>query len=173
MSQRLDETATEYRAYSPIPRIALFDIAYPSSEAELREMAGHAVVLITMLSQSSSELPPARIFLRLGAEERELKLITGGVSASQPGTIVATVFGGHRWDGLYLLPMHFVRDGALVGADFAANRVGFVVAKFTDSDLRNLSYLKDVPPPPETDVVEREIVMRFIAREYPGFVSKQ
>jgi hypothetical protein len=137
----------------------------------MREMGGYAVVLITMLSQSPSELPPARIFVRLGTEERDLKFITGS-SSSREGTSVATVFGEHRWDGLYLLPMQFVREGAFVGADFAANRSGFVVQRFTDGDLGNLSYIRKVPPPPATDTAPKEIVMRFVAREYPGFVSR-
>jgi hypothetical protein len=42
---RVRAAANDYRQYAPVPRIALFDIAYPASASEYRAVGGYAVLL--------------------------------------------------------------------------------------------------------------------------------
>src|SRR5688572_4235260 len=57
MNNRIASAAEQYKEYAPIPRIALYDIGYPMDAAEFTELNGHAILLISSMSQDPSELP--------------------------------------------------------------------------------------------------------------------
>ena len=57
MNQRIEEAAVRYQSNAPIPRVVLYDIAYPHDAEEYAALDGHAVMLTTALSQERAELP--------------------------------------------------------------------------------------------------------------------
>jgi len=63
LADRIRSAAIAYRSYAPVPRVAFFDAAYPRDSAELVEMNGYAIVVVTALSQDSTELPLARVYV--------------------------------------------------------------------------------------------------------------
>src|SRR4029077_1242745 len=54
---KLRAAALQYRQYAPIPRVAFYDIAYPADSAEAIGLRGNGVLVITAISQDSTELP--------------------------------------------------------------------------------------------------------------------
>ena len=169
--QRVAEAATRYAEYGHVARIALFDVAYPASDAELTDTAGNGVLLLTLLSQDREELPPARLFVSVAGESHELRLITATPIRLVEDAGVSKVLGRHRWDGLYVFPVGFARDGAVLTVDFAKNRTGFVAGEFSDSHYEVLLYRTPRPNVAPSDASPPDAVMALVAREFPGFVA--
>jgi hypothetical protein len=172
MAQRVDDAAITYQKYAPVPRLALFDVAYPASDAELAEMAGYGVLLVTALSQDASELPPKRLYGVINGTGKTLSLISATTSATTQSPTVSKVLGSHRWDALYLFPVYLTRDGAKIAMDFAAHRKGFVLGTFSSADQKNLNYKSFVADPPRVASPPADVVMNLIAREFPGFLKQ-
>lgn len=173
MRQRVQDAAVEFQQHAPVPRIALLDIAYPSSDAELKEMAGYAVLLLTALSQDQGELPPKRLYVTLDGREQILQLIAATKIAPVQSPGVAKVLGTNRWDGLYLFPVSVTQDGAVLSIDFAANRSGFVLARFATADRLNLGYESFADGVLPVDAPPSDAIMRLVAREFPGFLGSE
>jgi hypothetical protein len=57
MTDRLRGAASQYRTYAPIPRIAVYNIGYPSSPAEYEALNGYGAIVVTVVAQDSAELP--------------------------------------------------------------------------------------------------------------------
>lgn len=172
MNERIQNAAVEYQAHAPVPRIALFDIAFPSSESEFKSTGGYGVLLLTALSQDQSELPPKRLYVSWRGEEHVLDQIYSTTSRPPHSSKVAEVLGTNRWDGLYLFPVHLMDDGAVLTIDFATNRKGFVFGRFAAAERGILGY--DLVPTNASpnDPAAQEAIMGLVAREYPGFVGR-
>lgn len=170
MNSRIERAATEYRQYAPIPRVGLYDIAYPANATEYNLMDGYAVMLVTVLSQRADELPPKRVFLKVRSKTVELRLISSVFFDGDPGKAVAEVFGRNRWDGLYLLPAYLRREAQGIMMDFARNRDGFQIGRFPEQDPEEV---KDVPvTKPAVGRPNADALARLVAREFPGFIMK-
>lgn len=166
--RRVEEAAVKYQAYAPIPRVILYDIGYPKDAREYAGLDGHAVVVITALSQERGELPLRRVYVAADGKEVELQLLKRVLSEQKPGEdVAARTFGPFRADALYLLPLHLrARPGELV-ADFAANRTGMKVADFSTplpDDVKGFAV-----KPPTGAGPSAEALAQFIRREYPSF----
>jgi hypothetical protein len=171
MNQRLDDAATQNEAYAPIPRIALYDIGYPQSDDEFKELGGYAVLLITAVSQQQDELPLKRVYVLLDGKEIDLKPISSVLSTPSSGSkTVVDTFGAYRSDDLYLLPVYLRLKSADLLIDFAKNRLGFKIATFGTPVSTQVGALHIGPPtvsrPAET------VLQAFIKREFPGFSSE-
>ena len=171
MRQRLVEAADEYGELGEASRIALFDIAFPANDHELRETSGNAVLLLTTLSQLPDELPPSRLYVSVDGVEHPLRLISP-IKIEQPvPAAVAEVLGDERWDGLYQLPLALVRDDAALLVDFATRRRGFVLGRFADDQYATLGYTvprEDLVP---TGDQPMSALVTLVAREFPGLLE--
>lgn len=170
MSTRLRHAAQDYRQYAPIPRIALYDLGYPSSAQEYSALGGNAVLLVTAVVRDSSELPATHVYVREGAAgDRELHRL--GVACGRVATAevaVATTFGKYRCDALYVLPLVLRAGTGELLVDFAAHRQGFRLVQF-DGQLPQ--YLRDLRVPASPSVPDTAFAT-FLAREYPGLADR-
>ncbi|MBF6023966.1 hypothetical protein [Lysobacter niastensis] len=172
MNQRIEDAAAEYAPHAPVPRLALFDIAFPSSESELKSTGGNGVLLLTALSQDKSELPPKRLYVTWRGEEHTLEQIHSAIDLPAQSPSVTEVLGPNRWDGLYLFPVRLMEDGAVLTLDFAANRTGFVFGQFSSAQREALGYDPSAAAASASDISARDAIMDLVAREYPGFVRR-
>lgn len=171
VNKRIDLAAADLQQYAPVPRIGLFDIAYPADEEEYKALNGYAVMLLTVLSQRADELPPKRAFVRIGNEILELVLISSVFSKTELTELTTKVFGENRWDGLFLFPVYLERDAQELLMDYAKNRDGFVLTKFKPQKLESLnkySFTKPSSAKPNLDAL-----LKIISREFPGFITKK
>jgi hypothetical protein len=171
MRQRIEEAAVRYRDYAPVPRLILYDIGYPRDVLEYANLDGHAVVLLTALSQERVELPLRRVYVSVNGKEVELRLLKLVLSEqAADGDVTARTFGRFRADALYMLPLYLrTRAGDLL-ADFDRNRTGLKVAAFGTPLPDEISKLGIKPPTgvgPFADTLEE-----FIRREYPSFFKE-
>lgn len=170
INRRLEQAANRYELEAPVPRLVLYDIAYPGDDAELAAMDGYAVMLVTAVAQDAAELPPARIYVVIHGKEVALRRITGSAATLPADDHAAEVFGRHRWDGLYLLPVYAVQDGNSAAIDFAVNRKGFVFAEFTTPARQALGYTHPVTRAPRAKAPPEAALDKLIGREFPGFM---
>jgi Uncharacterized protein conserved in bacteria (DUF2314) len=171
MSERIEAAAVQYAAHAPIPRIALFDIGYPSSEQEYAALDGNAVILFTAISQNRDELPLQRVYVSADGKEVELKLIKV-VLAELPASdsVSSKTFGRFRADALYLLPVSLRNKTGDLLIDFQANRKAFKVTTLGEPLPEKLSWMtraKSSGASPSQSALET-----FIKREYPSFLQE-
>ena len=171
MNQRVEETAKEYEQYAPIPRVALYDIAYPKDAAEFQQMDGYSILLMVVLTHDPSEIPPARVYASCQGKELPLTLINSLYSKTYPGSLVEKVLGANRWEGLYLLPTYLRIDSKQLLIDFAAHRKNFIFADLSESGPPLLEY-SSIIRKPRGKRPPNQALGKFIEREFPGFISK-
>lgn len=171
MRRRIEEAAVKYQEHAPVPRIVLYDVAYPRDAQEHARLDGHAVLLITALSQERGELPLRRLYVSAAGQEVELKLLKLVLSEqTAAGDLSARTFGPFREDALYLLPLHMrARAGELL-ADFALSRMRMKVVDFGTPLPDDVSKFGIKPPSgagPSADALQE-----LVRREYPSFFKE-
>lgn len=168
MTARLGSAASQYRQYAPIPRIALYNIGYPSSPAEYARLNGYAAVVVTTVAQDSAELPLGRLYFRDAAgKETDLPRVVYACGRLVPAdSLVAATFGAHRCDALYFFPAVFAATPGELLADFSIRRRAFRLAQFTRTVAPSLEKLPLGPPgaPPSLAAASP-----FLVREFPAF----
>lgn len=166
---RLHEAAAQYRGYAPIPRIALFDIAYPKDSAESAALGGNAVLVVIAVVQDSSELPLRRVYVTPSTASSVQLSLVGAAGSYTSDTVTRATFGRFRFDAAYLLPLSVrVTAGDLL-IDFGAHRDGFRLIRF-DGDVPDpIRALGTLPSTPAR--ASPEAVWSFIRREYPDLAS--
>jgi hypothetical protein len=151
-----------------ISRYAAFDMAFPRDEDEYYRLGKNGVILISAVTQDAAELPLARVTIRNGDTLTELKLLASG--NRETADDVQAMFGSHRQDAIYLVPLDQVKRGATLECDFAIARQGFVLARLRDPEpyfIRADSGRKSGPQP------SARLLQALISREYPGVLSTQ
>src|SRR5213083_2549744 len=133
MTDRLRGAASQYRRYAPIPRIALYNIGYPSSPAEYEALNGYGAIVVTVVAQDSAELPLARLYFRSAAGvESALPVVVFRCGRLVPAdSVVATTFGNNRCDALHFFPVQLAPTQGDLLADFAVRRSGFRIERFS------------------------------------------
>jgi hypothetical protein len=167
---RLEKTLEEIPPSASVPRIALGDVAYPRSQQELEALGGFGLLLVTVVSHNGRELPVERVEARLGDQVGELPLVNSRVIRMNEGRM-SRVFGGYRFDGVYLLPVSTTR----------ANSSVVVYLRGGSATLEPLRF----PPPPDQDNFPRglnfdwalrkpdvDALLRLINDEFPLVPAK-
>lgn len=171
MSRRIEEAAIKYQANAPIPRVVLYDIAYPRNDQEYAALDGHSVMLLTALAQDREELPLQRVYVLMDGKEVELKplklILSQQLAAS---SISAKTFGAFRADALYLLPMYMRMKPADLMVDFGRNRTALKAATFGTPVPAEVGRL-NVQAPTGAGLSDK-ILEEFIRREYPSFFKE-
>ena len=166
MSQRLEETAIKYQAHAPIPRVVLYDIAYPHSDQEYVALDGNALILFTAVTQAREELPLQSIYVVSEGKEIPLKSLKQLLSETSTESVTASTFGRFREDALYLLPMSLrIKPGELF-VNFQNSKTASKVAVFgtpLSSDVSRLNITVPTGKGPSQSALEE-----FIKREYPS-----
>jgi hypothetical protein len=166
MAPRLKEAADKYQANAPIPRIVMFDIGYPKDIEEYEALDAHAVLLLTVLTQSQNEIPLKRVYVQVDGRELELVAVKQILSSQNSDDVITRTFGRFRMDALYLLPMQLrIADSDLL-VDFAQNRTAMKVATFGTPLPDELQTLPSRLP--KGTLVEKALES-FVKREYPSF----
>ena len=171
MNRRIEEAAIKYQAHAPIPRVVLYDIGYPLDDQEYAALDGHAVILLTAVTQEREELPLQRVYFLLEGKEIELKPFKLVLAEQTPANSVsAKTFGAFRADALYLLPMYLRTKPADLLVDMGRNRSSLKVASFVPLVLADVG-ISSVKAPTGAGP-SAKILEEFIKREYPSFFKE-
>jgi hypothetical protein len=170
INRRLAESAEKYQSYAPIPRMALFDIGYPHNEEEYNQLDGHAILMITALTQNENELPLRRVYVAADGKETDLVSLKSFLSKnSNAKSQVAVVFGVNRIDALYLLPVYFRLRQSEIFAEFSNYSKPLKIASF---DGQAAAAIKALPnKAPTGKGFSKTFLETFLKREYPAFTN--
>jgi hypothetical protein len=148
-------------------RYGVYTIAWPKDAAERDELAGFAVVMVTVVTQTQQELPLQRVYLvPADGKQMPLRQLNSWLGKIGPKTLTYTQLGKFRQDAFYTIPGAAVTRPGEVRLDFAINRVGFVLIHLPTT-AQDLGYeLKDPAPGAQPNNATLRAV---IQREFPGF----
>ncbi len=166
MDERITESALRYRKHGAVAaRAGFHDIAFPKDSKEFHRLNGYGLLVVTAISQDSSELPLSRVYVQ-GEDGQEVlqRLFSISSAVEPPDGAVAQVFGPFRADAMYLFPVHWKFKDSKLLTDFAQNRRGFQLATFPE---RIPSALKALPKEKPTSIPPLEEIRQFAHREYP------
>jgi hypothetical protein len=136
MTSRIKDAAVSYESYAPIPRIAVFDFAFPADLPEYNKLNGYGILYVASLNQDTTEYPIKRVFVKLNdGNSAELKLI-GSIKVPIDDKTIKKVFGPNRIDYYYYFPYYLTIDKGQLMIDWTKNRSDFVLQQFpSDSKL--------------------------------------
>jgi hypothetical protein len=180
----LRRSAERDAEHGKVSRIALFEMAFPDDSAEFAALGGNALLAITALSWCQYELPLKSAYLATDSGRAPLELVSSIYSAEADSTIAA-VYGKHRIDQLFLVPVEGAARGGVLAVDFAEppgklpqaaarvcgtkGRDAFELHRFESGEIPE-EYLKSVAPlvahSPNVDSL-----VAFVRRQYPEFLA--
>lgn len=144
-------------------RFINYNIAFPSTADELRQMHGYGLLVVSAWSQDTAELPLKIVYLSDGKGAKIVLPLVGDVARAVPASSFAgKVYGQNRRDGFYLLPLDGLGTGIVLEGDFTTGRTGFIIAQDLSPPKYGAAVKSGAPPP-------RAVVQNMMDREYPGF----
>jgi hypothetical protein len=164
LDQRIKDAATQYHAYAPIPRVAFYDIAYPSDSLEAASLNGYAVMVVTAVVQDSGELPLPRLYFRSASGDQQLSVYSR-IGSRVVDTVIGATFGMFRVDALYLLPLAVRLQVGDLLVDFAAHRQAFALGHFDGDIPEQFQSLGPIEAP--AHLPPDAAIAAIVRREYP------
>jgi hypothetical protein len=148
-------------------RYGVYTIAWPKDAAERDELAGYAVLMVTVITQTQAELPLQRAYLvPPNGTQTPLRQLNSWLGTIGPKTLTYTQLGKFRQDAFYTIAGAAVQRDGEVRLDFAINRVGFVLVHLPTT-AQDLGYeLKDPAPGAQPN---NAALRAMIQLEFPGF----
>jgi hypothetical protein len=162
-----DGAKTQQARGAPAARYGVYTISWPKDAAERDQLAGFAVVMMTVITQTQQELPLQRVYLAAAdGKQTPLRQLNSWLGKIDPKALAYTQLGKFRQDAFYTIPGAAVRRDGEVRLDFAVNRVGFVLIHLPTT-AQDLGYeLKDPAPGAQPN---NATLRDMIKREFPGF----
>ncbi len=166
IDKQLSERASLIRKVNPqgADRIVVHTLAWPGDAAEYRALGRNGVLLITAVSRNASELPLAKVYVRMEGRDIPLRKLSSRRTETAAGSLVRTMFGPYREDALFLAPGGLMLSEAPLMARYALQ----------DTQSRVNSAPVEVPPFVRNDQGEAaepsaSALKTFVERRFPGF----
>ena len=155
---------------APSDRGRFYRFHAATEAGEFEALGRYAVMLLTVLSQKSEELPIKRVYIRADGKEVPVRLVSSWRSEVDASLLPAKMFGRFREDGFYLLPMgSLLRDGQVV-IDLAANRTGWIMMQLPSNGAkasRAATFAKTDPAPDAKP--DLKALQAFVRKKFPDF----
>ena len=128
VTQQIEEWAKQRQeSGAPSARVAHVWIFYAGGPNEFAALGRYSVLLLTVVTQRSEELPLKRVYIRANDRDVPVQKLSSWRGEVDSALLTHKIYGPYRETGFYLLPTGMtLRDGQLL-ADFAANRTGMPV----------------------------------------------
>lgn len=170
MTKRLEKSAIDTAKVAPkgAARGSSVDFSWASSAEEHRALAKHVLVLVSVVTQDSAELPLRRVYVNIDGRETELVRLSSQLSDVRKGSKTYSMLGPYREDGFYLAPAGSMMADGYLQADFAVRRNGFNLYKLPGTPP---DFIKaDGNPMPAPDArPDTPALKAMLLREYKGF----
>ncbi len=161
--------ASRERGDAPLARYRKFVIVWPDDTDGYLRLAKHAVMLLTVITQDSRELPVDRVYIRAGASDLVLRKIWSQRSEVASGSFTAKVYGRYREDGFYLVPGGRLMGEGTILADLTSRRSGMSVTALPTGIGR--AHADDFPPgdPARRAKLDAVAFRAFMEANFPGY----
>jgi hypothetical protein len=161
--------AARERGDAPSARFRKLVVAWPDDRDAYTRMAYYTVLLLTVISQDSRELPVRRVYLRAGSAELPVRKIWSARSEVPMGTFAAKMYGRYREDAFYLVPGgRLMAEGALL-ADLTARRHGMTLMQLPSDQGRKYLELYPSADPGRRAKPDAATFKAFMAAKFPGY----
>jgi hypothetical protein len=170
MTERLEKSAIRALQSAPngAARGSAVDFAWPSSPEEYRALGRHVLVLVSVVTQDSAELPLRRVHVDAVGGETELIKLSSQLSDVKKGSVTFSALGPHREDGFYLAPAARMLADGFLRADFAVSRKNFNLYKLPGTPPDFIKADSNPMPAPDAKP-ETPALKAMLRREYRGF----
>jgi hypothetical protein len=169
VKSHLEELATksQQQEFPKGARALSYVLTWPADVGDLARLGGHGVMLITAVTQTKTELPLKRVYVRrAGIDVPFEKIFAWSNIAAQDNQFEAT-YGKHREDSSYLVPLLPLLSSGVILVDWASTRTEYKVVELPleapQSPDANWDKLLEPRRPPHT------VVKEFIQRNFPGY----
>ena len=169
INSRLSESAERYERHGPTARMGLSEIGYPESLAELNQLDGNAVLMVTGIVHKPDMLPIKRVFAEFDNKQIDLVQIKAVYSKnSNARDLIVKVLGAYRVDALYLMPTYLRSKRGTISVSFRNDEgAALTISGFDGPSAKGLP---DVDPTGKGP--SRKALEAFIAKTFPAFVEK-
>jgi hypothetical protein len=157
-------------AASLVDRFAKYDLIYPADLKEYQATGGQAILIVTASTKDETEFPLKRCYIKRGWHTFELGPIAASSSINPEG-LASTVYGSHRYDALYLVPLELMSSRSTLYVDFAVNRDGFSVGVLERTV--ELPYSIREPILDLDSSTQKTVITEILVREHPAFINKR
>jgi hypothetical protein len=112
----------EAKQKPPLERVIYYSIRHPQDLAEFDALGRYSLLILTVVTQSTEELPLRRVYLRLPEREIPLLKIASWRRDVDQTLVTHKMYGPYREDGFYLFPLSAYLLTAQLQVDLAAKR---------------------------------------------------
>jgi hypothetical protein len=170
VTQQIEEWAKQRQeSGGPSARVSHVWIFFAGGPNEFAALGRYSVLLLTVVTQRSEELPLKRVYIRANDRDVPVQKLSSWRGDVDSALLTHKIYGPYRETGFYLLPTGMtMRDGQLL-ADLAANRTGMPVLqlpnKGTPDQVRRFPNL-DPAPRAKPDL---QTLQAFLGQRTSGF----
>ena len=169
IGERLEQAAKRFRQQGKtLDRIVETDMYAPKDQAEYDGLGGNAIVLLSAVSQTKSELPLRRVYISVDGRETDLVQIDAPKPDRSVPKKAADVIGSYRQDRFYLAPVALLGKEGFIGVDWAENRSGFRAFKLPSGERKWMQSATLAPASKPKPAMLKAV----FAREYAGYTIK-
>jgi hypothetical protein len=128
ITQQIEEWAKQRQeSGGPSARVSHVWIFFAGGPNEFAALGRYSVLLLTVVTQRSEELPLKRVYIRANDQEVPVQKLSSWRGDVDSASLTHKIYGPYRETGFYLVPTGMtLREGQLL-TDFAANRTGMPV----------------------------------------------
>lgn len=169
INEQIEEWAKNRQEQGPTARVRNFWIFFAADRNEFAAMGHYSVLLLTVITQKSEELPLARVYIRANEQDVAMQKVSSWRSDVASTLLAHKIYGPYREAGFYLVPTGMtMRDGQLL-ADFAANRTGLPILQLPNKGApERLKTFGNLDPAPNTKPTLKAL-QALITRATSGF----
>jgi hypothetical protein len=129
-TEEIEKWAREHQQPEQPQQFSYVRFFWPADAKELAALAGYSLMVLTVQTHKSEELPLSRVYLRTATQLTPLLKIASWRMDVDPRLLAYTRYGPYREDGFYLFPFSAIVRSGQIQADFAMNRTAYPVLDF-------------------------------------------
>ena len=169
VNEKIEEWAKKRQEQGPTARVANFYLFFAMNPAEFNALGRYSVLLLTVITQKSEELPLARVYIRANDKDVPMQKVSSWRSDVDSALLAHKIYGPYREAGFYLVPTGMTtRDGQLL-ADFAVNRTGLPILQLPNKGApERLKAFGNLDPAPNAKPTLKAL-QAVITRATSGF----
>jgi hypothetical protein len=128
VTQQIEEWAKQRQeSGGPSARVSHVWIFFAGGPNEFAALGRYSVLLLTVVTQRSEELPLKRVYIRAKDQDVPVPKLSSWRGDVDSALLTHKIYGPYRESGFYLIPTGMtLREGQLL-ADFAANRTAMPI----------------------------------------------
>jgi hypothetical protein len=170
VTQQIEEWAKQRQeSGGPSARVSHAWIFFAGGPNEFAALGRYSVLLLTVVTQRSEELPLKRVYIRANDRDVPVQKLSSWRGDVDSALLTHKIYGPYRETGFYLIPTGMtLREGQLL-ADFAANRTAMPILQLPNKGTPDqVKRFPNLDPTPRTKP-ELKVLQALLEKRTSGF----